>query len=214
MRLRLTARLSRMDEGTALVETALVIPIFIAIVLGIIEFGLVYRDVLIASDAASTGARAGAVIGPRITANLTNADYVIVKDVRESLGSTPTSWVKRVVVFRANNPSAGPALSQIPVTCRNGTPVSGVCNVYDPQDSFMAIQEGNSGYFSCTGAGAGGGPACAWRPTARKNGPLVTDIEYLGVYIRVERPYITGLFGKTFTIEQATIVRLEPGVIT
>lgn len=204
----------RSDNGTALVETALVIPIFIAIVLGIIEFGLVYRDVLITSDAAATGARTGAVIGPRITATLTNADYVIVKDVRESLGSTPTGWVKRVVVFRASAPSAAPALSQVPVACRNGTAVAGICNVYNPQDAFYAVQEGDADYFSCTGSGGAGGPACSWRPTARKNGPSITDIEYLGVYVRVERPYVTGLFGDKFTIEQATIVRLEPGVIT
>lgn len=201
----------RCDRGTALVETALIIPIFIAIVLGIIEYGLVYRDVLITSDAVSNGARTGAVIGPRITANLNTADFVIIKDVRESLGATPTSWVKRVVVFRANTPSSAPALSQVPLACRNGTAVAGVCNVYDPQEAFYAVQEGNSDYFSCTGAG---GPACAWRPTSRKNGPNVSDIEYLGVYLRVERPYLTGLFGDKFTIEQATIVRLEPGIIT
>lgn len=196
------------DRGAAILETLLVFPVAMAIFLGIFEFGLIYRDVLTVSDAAGTGARTGAVIGPRVTASGATADYVIMRSVRESLGSIPTEWVDHIVIFKANAPGAGGPLAQISATCRNGTPVAGRCNVYDPQDAFLAVQSGNAAYFECPG-----GPACSWPPNSRQNGPTVNDIEYLGVYIRLERPYVSGLFGDIFTIEEATVVRLEPGVI-
>ena len=43
------------------------------------------------------------------------------------------------------------------------------------------------------------------------DGPRTADVEFLGVYIRYEHDYITGFFGRTFTIERASIMRLEPG---
>lgn len=209
---RLARRLGRVREerGAALLETMLVAPVFLALVLGIFEFGLIYRDVLTVSDAAGTGARAGAVVGPRITAGGANADYSILRSVRESLGSIPTETIDRVIVFRSGPPGAGGPLAQVPPACKAGSSVDGLCNVYDPQDAFLAVQNGDHEYFSCD---SGSGPACFWRPTSRNNGPSIYDIEYLGVYIKVSRPYVSGLFGDVFTFEQAAVVRLEPGVI-
>jgi hypothetical protein len=206
---RLREARRRGDRGAALLETLLVFPVAMAIFLGIFEFGLIYRDVLTTNDAVGTGARAGAVVGPRVTASGSNADYVIMRSVRESLGSIPTEWIDHIVVFKSNPPGAGGPLAQVPASCRAGTPVAGRCNVYDPQDAFLAVQSGNAAYFDCPGSG----PACSWPPQSRENGPTINDIEYLGVYIRLERPYISGLFGDMFTIEQAAVVRLEPGVI-
>jgi len=198
----------RGDRGAALLETLLVFPVFMAIVLGIFEFGLIYRDVLTTNEAVGTGARQGAVIGPRVTATGASADYVIIRSVRESLGSIPTAWIDHIVVFRSNAPGAGGPLAQIPASCRAGVAVPGRCNVYDPQDAFLAVQSGDTAYFDCPG-----GPACDWDPSTRSNGPRISDIEYIGVYIKLERPYVSGLFGDIFTSEQATVVRLEPGVI-
>lgn len=196
------------DRGAALLETLLVFPVVMVLILGIFEFGLIYRDVLTANEAVGTGARSGAVIGPRLTATGATADYVIMRSVRESLGSIPTEWIDHVVVFKANAPGAGGPLAQVPAACRAGSPVAGRCNVYDPQAAFLAVQSGNAAYFECPG-----GPACSWEAADRKNGPQVADIEYLGVYIRMERPYVSGIFGDVFTSEQAVVVRLEPGVI-
>lgn len=206
---KMRSRLRGDDRGTALLETLLVFPVFMAVVLGIFEFGLIYRDVLTTNEASGTGARTGAVIGPRITASGATADYAIIRSVREGLGSIPTSWIDHVVVFKANAPGAGGPLAQVPAACRAGTAVPGRCNVYDPQEAFLAVQNGDAAYFDCPGSG----PACAWPATSRENGPRVSDIEYLGVYIKLDRPFISGLFGDQFTSEQAVVVRLEPGVI-
>lgn len=198
------------DRGAAVVEAALVAPVFFMVVFAIFEFGLVYRDVLTVSDAAGNGARNGAVVGPRILAGGGNADFAIIQSVRNGLGSIKPETVASVVVFRSGPPGAGGPLAQVPAACRSGSSVNGLCNVYDPHDAFLAIQNGDRDYFDCSG---GSGPACFWRPTSRSNGPSTYDIDYLGVYVRVNRPYVTGLFGDAFTFEHAEVVRLEPGVI-
>ena len=49
------------DNGAATVEFALVAPVLIVLLFGIIEFGTVFKDVLSLNQAAREGARAGAV---------------------------------------------------------------------------------------------------------------------------------------------------------
>lgn len=206
----------RRERGATVVETILVTPVLFLLVLGIFEFGLVYRDVLTTSDAVADAARAGAVAGPRPTADGFNADYVIVRSLREGLGSMPTEWVDRIVVFRAGPPSAGDPADQVPAACTAGVSVPGVCNSYDAQTVFGIVSSTGdevAKLFTCGVAGVSSGVSCAWDPFTRSNGPTVLDIDYLGVWVRIERPYLTQLFGDTFTIEEARVVRLEAGVL-
>ncbi|MGY6500361.1 MAG: TadE/TadG family type IV pilus assembly protein [Acidimicrobiales bacterium] len=194
------------DSGTAVLETLLVAPVFFLLVLGIFEFGLIYRDVLTTSDAAANAARRGAVLGPRIPASGVAGDFEIIREVRNSLGSISVESVDRIVIFRASAPGAGSPESQVPAGCKSGDSVPGVCNVYDPANAFLAVDIGDNDYFACPG-----GRSCAWPSSARSDGPTPSDVDYLGVWIRLERPYVTGLFGDVFTFERASIVRLEAG---
>lgn len=194
------------DGGAALIESLLIAPVLFALLFGIFEFGLVYRDVLTSSDAAANGARRGAVIGPRVPASGVNADFEIIREVRNGLGSMPVESINRIVVYRASPPGAGSPESQVPQACKTGGSVAGLCNVYDPANAFLAVDIGDNDFFSCPG-----GAACAWEPTSRSNGPTPSDVDYLGVYIRIDRPYVTGLFGDEFSFERAAVVRLEAG---
>lgn len=194
------------ERGAALMETILVTPLFFALVLGIFEFGLIYRDVLSASDATANAARRGAVIGPRIPDSGVNADFEIIREVRNSLGSISIDSIERIVVFQGSGPGAGSPEAQVPDQCKTGDSVSGVCNVYDPANAFLAVDTGDDSYFACPG-----GRSCAWEPVTRSNGPTPSDVDYLGVWMRVSRPYVSGLFGDTFTFEQAFVARLEAG---
>ena len=47
--------------GTATVEFALVVPLLLVLLLGIVEFGLLFQDFIIAKNAAREGARCGAL---------------------------------------------------------------------------------------------------------------------------------------------------------
>jgi Flp pilus assembly protein TadG len=49
------------NKGQALVETALILPIIIVILMGIIDFGLLFNNYLVIANAAREGARSAAV---------------------------------------------------------------------------------------------------------------------------------------------------------
>ncbi len=52
---------SRRERGQALVEIALILPIFLLLLLGIVQFGTVFRDYISLTDATRVGARQAAV---------------------------------------------------------------------------------------------------------------------------------------------------------
>ena len=59
----MTKRLSalRNDDGQAIAEFALVLPILMAILLGIIQFGIIFNNYITLTDATRAGARKAAV---------------------------------------------------------------------------------------------------------------------------------------------------------
>lgn len=212
MRTTGSRRRCRGDGGVVLVEAAFVAPVMLTILAGLLEYGLVYRDLLTITDAAMEGAKVGSIQGPNPTTTGTNADYSIVATVRQDLAVIPYTWIDRIVVFRGFPPAAGDALRQVPPSCKTGAygaDSGNKCNVYDPYSAFLAVQSGNASYFVCSG----GNTSCGWNPTARVNGPKWNNIEYLGVYVKLKRPMLTGLFGTEKTIEAAAIFRLEPGAL-
>jgi Flp pilus assembly protein TadG len=54
-------RRSRREGGQALVELALVLPIFLMLLLGIVQFGTIFRDYIALTDATRVGGRQAAV---------------------------------------------------------------------------------------------------------------------------------------------------------
>jgi len=63
----LRARLRRSDAGQSLVEFALVMPIVLLMLVGIIEFGRAWNVQQVMTDAAREGARHGVLANPAIT---------------------------------------------------------------------------------------------------------------------------------------------------
>ncbi len=204
----------RRSQGVALVETALIAPVFFALIFGVLEMGYLLRDYQIVSSAANETTRVLALLGPVSGEDGSSPDYQAIRALRDATGSLDPDWIERVVIFEAPGPSSGlSADDQVPATCKAGTSVAGVCNVYnDPYDAFLAVEAGAADYFDCDETPTG--PACALLPEDRENGPTVDDIEHLGVWIRVQRPYITGLFGSTLTLDQASVARIEVGELT
>ncbi|MCU0311183.1 MAG: pilus assembly protein [Acidimicrobiales bacterium] len=237
---------ARGDDGTTLVEFAIVAPVFFLIVFGIIEFGLMYRDLLTTQDAVSDGARSAAIAAnnlgaldddpPPVTGDPpilpeATADFVTIKALRQGLGTIPVEWIEKIVIFRAQDPTAGSAADQVPQTCKDGVGTSGsgpnanpalnyvgACNVYDAELAFRAYESKNTDYFNC--AESAGSPECNWPGIARVNDPVnpiaapsYSGPDFVGVYVEISRPYLTGLFGTQFDFSEAVITRLEPGVV-
>ena len=192
------------------IELALIALLLFTMIFGIFEFGMVFRSRTTTADAAAEGARAGSIQGPNQTSQGESADYSIIKVIRETTSAINPEDITRIVVFKGSASGAGSPTSQVPASCKAGTALLNRCNVYDPNTAFERVQEGDTTYFDCTANPAS--PACSWNPALRRNGPNPADIDYLGVWIQIRHPFVTGLFGRRLTIESASVVRLEAGL--
>jgi hypothetical protein len=201
----------RRARGAALVEVAIVVPIVLAVLFVILDFGIVFRDQLTLEDAVNDAARAGSIMGPDTTVEGANGDYEVISTLREGLGSIDPGAIERIVVFKGSEPDGDSPESQVPTACKDGTPAPGdVCNVYPVQDAFLAAQEGDVAYFNCPANP--GSPACSWIPEDRDDGPDPAEIEYLGVWVKLRTDRFIGLAGPSY-VERAAVVRLEPGEV-
>lgn len=69
-------RLSKQREGQALVELALVLPVLLLILFGIVEFGRIFHAYLVITNAAREGAREGVI---------SNSDSQIINTVETAV---------------------------------------------------------------------------------------------------------------------------------
>lgn len=199
------------DRGAGLLEMALVTPLFLFVIFGILEFGFMFRSYLSIGDSATEAARVGALQGPSPTTDGRTADFSVVSAIRQGTAGLELEEIEAIVVFKGKPSTAGTPMQQVPQACKSATEsISGLCNVYPADYAFYAVQQSDFGYFRCT---PGNSRPCAWNPDDRDNGPRAIDIDYLGVYIRYRHPYMTGMFGEYRNLESASVMRLEPGVV-
>ncbi len=92
----------RDERGQATVEFALVLPVLLLLVLGIIEFGKAWNLAQVATDAVREGARRCVIADPSITQAMVEVD---IKN-RMAQAGVPTSVSN--VAFSTNAPSGTP----------------------------------------------------------------------------------------------------------
>lgn len=206
-------RYSRDDRGATLVELAIVGLLVFTLILAMFEFGLLFRDNLTATDAVGDAARIGAIVGPDVDSVGNNADYAIVRSVREGLASLDGADVRYIVIFKASG-SNEPAIDQVPAACRNGTSIPDVCNAYPADAAFAAVVGGQADYFNCPAPPDPAKIACRWDAKTRSDGPLPSQVDTVGVYVDIDKDGYTGLFADRWSIDRAAAIRLEPGVST
>ena len=86
------------DRGAVMVEMAIVVPIFILLVFGMLEFGLAFKDKLSMAHAVNQATRRATVLGSDAT-----ADIDILQAFADGLvGATSLDSVVMVDIFRAN----------------------------------------------------------------------------------------------------------------
>ena len=180
------------QRGAVLVEAAFVFPFLIMMAMGILEFGTAWRDRLTVQTAVRTATRTGSSLGKD-----SQSDYNILQSLKSALGGLTTANIQQIIVYKSTA-----ADGSVPSACLSGSQ-SGVCNVYTSSDLSAA-----SSSFGC-GVGA---KDVAWCPTSRVvNQSAASGPDYLGVYVRYNRPLITKLFGSgTIAMRDTATFRLEP----
>lgn len=227
---------ARDDRGAVVVEAAIVIPLLLALVFGMIEIGGALKAYSSTSNAVRAGGRAASVAGNEALAD----QYILTRVAGEAAGMS-AGEIEYVIIWNATGPGDTP-----PAACLNlangagatfnqtslgvydsGTSAVGACNIYNrPDDPGAAFDMARGDatqppeyYFGCAGS-----PFvttkldCNWSPTHRKVvvSPRGTPAaqqkrpDYVGVYMKASHDYITGVLGDTLTITDSGINLLEP----
>jgi hypothetical protein len=191
------------DAGATLAEFALAVPVLVWLVLGVLEFGLAWRDSSSVANAVRAGARVGSAEG---RARL--ADYDALQSVRAALAEIRGLELERVVVYRSETSDGA-----VPAACRTialsptGTGVAGVCNVYGPADLGRPATD-----FSGI-SGSDCSPTAVdrfWCPLGRRTSERTGGPDFLGVWASVRHHAVTSVLPGGLTLTDATVMRLEP----
>jgi hypothetical protein len=184
------------EDGAALVELAILLPLLMALAFGIIEFGNAWGNKLKVETAARSGARVGSSLGADRM-----ADYNILQNVKAAVTDIGVSNVTYVSVYKVTDPNGA-----VPAGCSGTNPSSqtGLCNVYTGAQLGSLTSSDFSGATCAANA-----PDHWWCPTTRQNVQhLGTD--YVGVLIRANTNSITGFFGRLIGMQSSAVMRIEP----
>jgi hypothetical protein len=186
-------------------EAAIVLPMVMALLFGIIEWGYAMYDKQTTTNMSVSGARAASGY-----ANDVLADYQVLQAVKQASSAMQSAKITSVIIYRASVPT-----DRVPSACKTasvtdsaGTPG---CNRYVGTDLDLAPDQ-----FGCAGPP---GPALKvdrfWCPKNRKAAASGSNAaDYTGVYVEVFHQNATGLFGASYTFSTDTVYRIEPRTLT
>jgi hypothetical protein len=191
------------DEGAALVEAAFITPVFLLLLFGVVEFGGAFRDYLTLSNAVGAGTRQEAIQGANI-----QADWLTLQSIKKAASAFPLGDINYIVVWKANGPK-----DTVPAACKtagqtigtSAAPSTGSCNRFTPSD----VNSSTGPSWTCTSTD----PIKYWCPTTRNvqlSSNSNTGPDYLGVYISMTHKYATGFFGRSVTLTDSSVTKLEP----
>ncbi len=169
--------------------------LFLMLIFVIFELGFLFRDSLTTNNASREAARAASTLGRD-----RDADFYTIRTAEHGLEAMGLQSLDVLVVFKASGPGA-----TVPGACLSASQLN-LCNRYTAADFFAEKEDasGNpTGKFGC------GTLDYHWCPTSREAQASVGP-DYVGVYVRTNHGYLTGLFGAQTDLEATTILRIEP----
>jgi Flp pilus assembly protein TadG len=182
------------DRGASAVEAAIVTPVIMVLLFGIIELGFVFKDYLAVAGAVRAGVRTASA-NPR-TATFAQ---VAANKVAQTGGAMNFSDVKELWVYKVAPTGNKPCISTtLPCVGRSDFGDCAVCVKFrwdSGTNAFVPITNGDT-----------------WPSTSQNacslsiGGPL----DRIGVYLSLKHDPITGLVLQTIYISEASILSLEP----
>jgi len=178
---------SRSDRGSVAVEAAIVFPLLIFILFGVIEFAMVLRDHVALTSAARSGARVASA-QPRLATFAIDSAAAVAR-----AGTTmPLSTVTEVWVYESNAagyPTNGAAITS---TTEAFTACTTKCIVFTPSGSSLVQTAGSWSHEDVN--------AC----------PGDVGMTSLGVLVRGRHTFVTGIFGASMDLSDHAVLRFEP----
>jgi hypothetical protein len=193
---------TRKERGATATEAALVAPLFIALLFGIVETSVYLLDVNAIRNATRISAHEGAN-----SARDSLADYNLIKSSLGAL-SGMANRVDGIVVFKAANPGDVVPSACVDALNNHDAGVPGRCNVY-AADQISALDPLHFGYAVGSNEDATLWDR-NWPATGRRDSLSgTTRPDLLGVYVRVKHRSLTGVL-PTKTLVASVINEIEP----
>ena len=188
-------RTGRPSRGQALVEFALVFPIFIVLLLGIIEFAFLFNALLSVNYAARDAALAAAEAG-----NGVGSDCVILDAVDRAVGAPADE--NRITTVEIYQATANGVLINTPTTyTRGGTTSGAACGATGLSVPYTKTADGYTEANRCNVlAGCGVGHATVDNVAVR--------ISYVHRYVTPLQNFLGG--GATLSFDRSSVMRMEP----
>jgi hypothetical protein len=177
-------RLRSSERGATLVEMAIVMPLLLLLVIGMLEIGLAFRSFLTVSAAARDGVRVAALAG-----NDPTADCFVLQEVGSVLGPGGIiDGLQQVEIFKAS-PGSGLAEGTNVYTLNSGGDPTDCADWSGSDDGYPQTSR-----QTISGAGSSG------------------RLDIIGVRVVVDESWITGLYPFTgsYEVDERAISRLEP----
>jgi Flp pilus assembly pilin Flp len=168
------------EDGAAMVEFALVLPLLLLLLFGIIEWSFVFRDSLTVASATRAGARTASAM-PR---NATFADST-ARAVATAIDALPDDAVQELWVYKAG-PTGMPVGRTDFASC-----TSCVRYRWDGDADRFVRQSG-----------------ATWDPTSQDACAGETDA--VGIWLKVHHRFLTSFFGPDMDLTDHTVMNLEP----
>lgn len=170
----------REQDGAALVEMAIVLPVLVLLVFGIIEFGIAFNKRLTIGNATQSAARVATAV-----ANNEYADISALRTLEQGLISLPNNGrdvVKSVWIYKAAA-DGDPANAGMGDVCVTNPCVNVYSYYYDPLNPTACK------WTPCPDPDVGG-YSLNWEPTDRH--ATVGDLDVLGVRVYFSHDWVTG----------------------
>jgi len=195
------------DHGSIIPEFALVAPFMVLLILGIFEFGMVFRESLNLGAAVRAGARQVTNAG-----DTRPADFLALQGFQTTMSRAKNVTVNRVSIYKTTAANGAPtdATCLTIVPGAGGAGVSGACNIY----SATQLNSLGASYLTNFGPnGSCGGAAWDryWCPLSR-NADQGDPPDYVGFYANVTYRSYTKLLPTTITVTDRAVMRIEPKV--
>ncbi len=183
------------ERGSVLVELTMVVPLLVFLVLGMMEMGGAWRDKQTVTQASRQGARVVSHFGDD-----GDADRQGLIAALSVLTPAQRAELNFIVIYKANPDGSMPA------GCMTGS-VNGSCNRY------TAAQLTDAKLATTATWTANPKLDNSFQPSTRNVSLTGAGPDHLGVYLSVNRDWVTGFFpGDGTTLTARTVMQLEPEV--
>jgi len=160
------------ENGAALIEFAMVLPLLVLLFIGISSYGFAFKQKLLVSNAVQTAARTGSSLGQNV-----GADMAILDSIQQGFSGLPENGdtlVTKVTVYLADE---------------SGTPDSGWINTY-----MYIPQVIGCDWKPCPTDESNFG-SNLWLPSIRNVDMVVGPLDNMGVTIYYGHDWVLGGYG-------------------